>query len=398
MALFVFLALLLQVFALKSYTGFHVIRVPFNNTIQYQAILDLADSTLADVWSANPAEGWVDVMVPKSSSLWHLFTHQVRIPDVQALLKAHELENKAASSSKTAFDFDYYPPTGDVRSWVADQVNQHRGVASLFTLGTTYDGEEINGVAIGDPSNPIYYMHCTIHAREWITTTSCLWIMDQLLNKDVDRARLLQLYHWIIVPILNIDGYDYSHTRDRMWRKNRQPNAGSTCFGTDNNRNYGFGWGGPGASTNPCAETFRGSRAFSTPEAAAENNFLNPYLDKGQVRVYLDIHSYGGWFLSAWGYTTSGSPVDYPAMQAQMLAATNVMQGVNGNRYVYGQSGRTLYVTSGSTCDHLYGEGGVIHSYTIECAGNSFTLPITQIIPIGREVWAGVKKIAFDLA
>jgi len=296
------------------------------------------------------------------------------------------------------FDFDYYPTTGEVRQWVAEQIAQHSDVATLITLGTTYNGEEIHGVSLGNPSNPVYYMHCTIHAREWITTTTCMWILDQLLNKDIDRVKLVELYHWIIVPILNIDGYDYTYTNDRLWRKNRQPNPGSSCAGTDNNRNYGFGWGGPGASTNPCAETFRGARAFSSPEAAAENDFLAPYLNIGQVVVYLDIHSYGGWFLSAWGYTTSGQPVDYPAMQTQMVSATTTMRAINGNTYTYGQSGRTLYVTSGSTVDHLYGEGGVVQSYTIECAGNSFTLPVSQIIPIGREVWAGVKKIATDQA
>jgi len=396
--LFVLFALLVQSFALKSYNGFHVIRISFNNTVQLQAILDLADSTLADVWGGSAAEGWIDVMVPKSSSLWRQFVSVVHVPDVQATLLAHQQENEAARAGKKMFDFDYYPTTGEVRQWVAEQIAQHSDVATLITLGQTYNGEEIHGVSLGNPSNPVYYMHCTIHAREWITTTTCMWILDQLLNKDIDRVKLVELYHWIIVPILNIDGYDYTYTNDRLWRKNRQPNPGSSCAGTDNNRNYGFGWGGPGASTNPCAETFRGARAFSSPEAAAENDFLAPYLNIGQVVVYLDIHSYGGWFLSAWGYTTSGQPVDYPAMQTQMVSATTTMRAINGNTYTYGQSGRTLYVTSGSTVDHLYGEGGVVQSYTIECAGNSFTLPVSQIIPIGREVWAGVKKIATDQA
>lgn len=27
-----------------------------------------------------------------------------------------------------------------------------------------------------------------------------------------------------------------------MWRKNRKPNSGSSCVGTDLNRNFGFQW------------------------------------------------------------------------------------------------------------------------------------------------------------
>jgi len=393
----VFLAVLVQAFATKSYPGHQVLRIPFNSSTELQSVLALSDRFLADVWATSVLGGFVDVMVSPVNRLH--FTknfpqHIVHIADVEATLVASQNENKVAS--KVTFDFDFFPTFGQVRTWVAQQVAAHDDVASHISIGSTYEGEEINGVSLGDPSSPIFYIHCTIHAREWITTTSCLYILDQLLNKDVDRQLLLDRYHWVLIPILNIDGYDYSHTSDRLWRKNRQPNAGSSCSGTDVNRNYAYGWGGPGASTNPCSETFRGARAFSSPEANAENQFLAPFLDVGTVKVYLDIHSYGGYFLSAWGYTTSSNPSDYPAMRTQMVSATTTMRGINGNTYTFGPSGSTLYVTSGSTVDHLYGDGGVVQAYTIECTGTSFTPSIAQIKPIGAEVWAGVKKVATD--
>jgi len=248
-------------------------------------------------------------------------------------------------------------------------------------------------MALGTKGKPIFYMHCTIHAREWITTTSCLWILDQLLNSDPDRGHLLNQFRWIIVPIHNVDGYDFSQTSDRLWRKNRQPNSGSTCAGTDINRNYGYGWGGGGASTSACSETFRGARAFSTPEALAEMNYLNPLLDSGSVAAYVDIHSYGGYLLSAWGYTTTAPP-DYTRMRTNMQSVVGAIQKINGRTYTYGPSGPTLYITSGSTVDELYGEGGVVNAYTIECYGTSFTPPTSWIAPIGSEVWAGIKQLA----
>ena len=30
-----------------------------------------------------------------------------------------------------------------------------------------------------------------------------------------------QAVDWYVAPLLNPDGYEYSHTNDRMWRKNR---------------------------------------------------------------------------------------------------------------------------------------------------------------------------------
>lgn len=47
--------------------------------------------------------------------------------------------------------------------------------------------------------------------------------------------RLLSYRH--IVPILNPDGYEYTHTCDRMWRKNKAKHGG-VCVGVDLNRNF----------------------------------------------------------------------------------------------------------------------------------------------------------------
>lgn len=77
---------------------------------------------------------------------------------------------------------------------------------------------------------------------------------------------------WYILPVVNPDGYEYSHRVDRLWRKNRHING--LCTGTDLNRNFGYKWGGVGASHQPCRETFAGSRPFSEPESAAVSNFV----------------------------------------------------------------------------------------------------------------------------
>ena len=51
--------------------------------------------------------------------------------------------------------------------------------------------------------------------------------------------------------------YEYTRTNNRYWRKNRSKNAGSNCIGVDLNRNWGYKWGGMGASTNPCRYSIR---------------------------------------------------------------------------------------------------------------------------------------------
>lgn len=40
------------------------------------------------------------------------------------------------------------------------------------------------------------------------------------------------------LPVVNPDGYEYTHVKDRLWRKNRKPTR--QCTGTDLNRNFGW--------------------------------------------------------------------------------------------------------------------------------------------------------------
>ena len=44
-------------------------------------------------------------------------------------------------------------------------------------------------------------------------------------------------------------------TQDRLWRKNRNPNPGLTCFGVDANRNFPLGFDGSGSSNTACSES-----------------------------------------------------------------------------------------------------------------------------------------------
>ena len=88
---------------------------------------------------------------------------------------------------------------------------------------------------------PNVWIEAGIHAREWISPAMATYIIDSLLNNDVDKFTNKLNFH--IIVSANPDGYEYSRTTDRMWRKTRS-NHGSSCRGVDGNRNWGFHWGG----------------------------------------------------------------------------------------------------------------------------------------------------------
>jgi len=297
-------------------------------------------------------------------------------------------------NDKTIF-FSDFQTTDVINQWLQEQANAHPNQAEVFVLGQTYLGNDIHGLHLGGGATkkPALLLHCAIHAREWITPPTCCWIIDQLLKEP----SLLDSLEWFIIPVLNVDGYDYTHNTNRLWRKNRQPNSGSSCIGTDLNRNFGYAWGGPGASTNPCSETYCGSSAFSGTEVAALRILLDSLAGEGRLVGYFDIHAYGSLWVSPWGYTCNSLPTDYPQMNAVMTASVAALRAVNSRTYEYGASCYVVYQTSGDTTDYNYGVHGVINSYTIEAFGNNFTPPVSYIAPIGREVWAGVRQTALSI-
>ena len=74
---------------------------------------------------------------------------------------------------------------------------------------------------------------------------------------------ILDTHDLWILSVVNPDGYEYSHTTYRYWRKNRVPNRNGYCNGVDLNRNYGFKFGNLGASPDFCSDIHHGMTPFS---------------------------------------------------------------------------------------------------------------------------------------
>jgi len=206
-------------------------------------------------------------------------------------------------------------------------------------------------------------------------------------NNDVTNA--LDSFEWILIPLVNPDGYNYSWTTDRLWRKNRRVNQGSTCVGVDTNRNWNYKWNGGGSSANPCSETFHGAFAFSEPEDALLGNYINA---QSNVVAYIDFHAAAYLMLSPWSWTTAYPP-DSSAQLALAQEFVTAVYKVHGKAYVFGTSAEILYISSGGAKDWTYAIDNIIYSYTIELREgptNVFILPPEQIIPQGQEMVGGV--------
>jgi murein tripeptide amidase MpaA len=127
----------------------------------------------------------------------------------------------------------------------------------------------------------MYPLFIGIHAREWISPASVTYIINELIENRDAHGEAVRSVDWYILPVVNPDGYEYSHRVDRLWRKNRH--VSGHCTGIDLNRNFGYKWGGAGSSPEPCKEIFAGTRPFSEPESAAISNFVTSHAGSFKV-------------------------------------------------------------------------------------------------------------------
>jgi hypothetical protein len=252
----------------------------------------------------------------------------------------------------------------------------HPTIAKRFSIGQSYQGREIWAMKISDnvgtdESEPELLYEGGHHADEHMGVEMALKIMRWLVDGYGTDARITNIVNnreiWIIF-LANPDGaeYDISGGKFHYWRKNRQPTPGTSYIGTDLNRNYGYRWGGGGrTSTNPAAITYRGTKAFSTPEARAVRDFLASRVVGGrqQIKLSISFHEAGRLVMWPYGYTMSDVPSDMTGADHDALVHIGKqMAASNGYRP---EQASDLYITSGTTRDFLYGMYRTF-SYTFE--------------------------------
>jgi carboxypeptidase T len=242
-------------------------------------------------------------------------------------------------------------------------------IVDVFSIGKSYQGRDIwaakvsDNVAVDEPEAEILCdsLH---HAREHMTVEQSLYLLRLLSTRYSNDSQVRALVNdreIFIIFAVNPDGFEYDLTGNpsspyRAWRKNRQPNAGTTAVGTDLNRNYSYRWACCGGSSgSPSAITYRGAAAFSAPELQAVRTFVDSRVVGGrqQIRSHVTFHTNGELVLWPYGYTTKNLPWDMSV--DDLNAFTAFGKGMAGRNGYKGQQSSDLYITDGDQIDWMYG-------------------------------------------
>ena len=192
----------------------------------------------------------------------------------------------AGMAERRTAEVQDFPPADSAFHNFAEMVTEINNVAAAYpnlvrvsTVGQSYQGRAIYAIKISDnvatdENEPEILFNSHLHAREHLTVEMALYLLNMFTGQYATDSRVRTAVDtreiWIM-PDLNPDGgeYDIATGSYRSWRKNRQPNSGSSNVGTDLNRNFSYMWGCCGGSSgSTSSETYRGPSAFSAPETA----------------------------------------------------------------------------------------------------------------------------------
>ncbi|XP_041817150.1 carboxypeptidase B [Chelmon rostratus] len=403
----VFLLFGLVAVALADFEGEKVFRLKPVLDEHVTIIKQLARSIEVDFWRPDSPELVtididVDIRVP-AIYLDMVYTilqqndieHEVLIEDVQAAVHA-QVDNKP---SPRAHSYTKYNTWDVIQSWISSISSSNPSLISRQVIGNTYEGRPMTILKLGQKSSankPAIFLDCGIHAREWISPAFCQWFVKEALStygNDAQMTSLLNDMDVFVLPVFNIDGYDYTHKSNRMWRKTRSKRSGSNCFGADPNRNFDAGWCSMGASNNPCSDTFCGY----TPESEIEVKNVADFIRKNRsiIKGYLTIHSYSQLLLFPYSYTYDLA-ADHSELMKVAEGASTALRSLYGTRYTSGPGATTIYPAAGGSDDWAY-DLGVKYSFTFELRDTGrygFLLPESQIKPTCEETMLAVKYIA----
>ncbi|XP_012891874.1 PREDICTED: carboxypeptidase A5 isoform X2 [Dipodomys ordii] len=301
-----------------NFTGDQVLRVLAKDEKQLSLLRDLEGlkPQKVDFWRgpARPSLP-VDMRVPfselsdvKAYLESHGLAYSVMIKDIQVLLDEEReamAKSRRLERSTSSFSYSSYHTLDEIYNWMDNFRTEHSDLVSKIYIGNSFENRSIFVLkfSTGGSQRPAIWIDTGIHSREWITHATGIWTAKKIASaygKDPVLTNTLKDMDIFIELVTNPDGFAFTHTMNRLWRKNRSSRPGIFCIGVDLNRNWKSGFGGNGSNKNPCSETYRGPSPQSEPEVAAIVDFITGH---GNFKALISIHSYSQMLMYPYGHS-----------------------------------------------------------------------------------------------
>lgn len=85
----------------------------------------------------------------------------------------------------------------------------------MINIGPSFQDRVLKGVKISyGTGKRSVFIEGGIHAREWISPATVTYIINEILTSiDPSFRKIVENFDWYIFPVVNPDGYVYSHVQ-----------------------------------------------------------------------------------------------------------------------------------------------------------------------------------------
>ncbi|XP_063612315.1 carboxypeptidase B-like [Penaeus indicus] len=282
----------------------------------------------------------------------------------------------------------------EIVSYIERLPHKYPDRVQLRVAGLSEENRPIYVLVIASPGasadRPVIVVDGGAHAREWVSPAAALYLVGRLLESPA----LARGVEWRVIPLLNPDGYVYSWTHDRLWRKNRAKFEGEDCIGVDLNRNFDYAWGGPDSSPDPCTSMHMGRRPFSERESKAVRDVV---LEGNRTQVYVTLHSYGQEIIFPW-VSSFTDHQNHEKMSHVGEGMARAIEANDGTKFRVGNGKSFLYSFGGTSIDWAAGAVGVPLVFAMELRDmRHFIIPDDLIQHAVEDVWVSMKYVAEEL-
>uniref|UniRef100_A0A182S9F2 Peptidase M14 domain-containing protein n=1 Tax=Anopheles maculatus TaxID=74869 RepID=A0A182S9F2_9DIPT len=294
-------------------------------------------------------------------------------------------------------DFNHYWTAQEINEYIDELVRDFPTLATAVNVGTSTEGRPIRAVRVSKnnvANRPLVIVEAGLRAREWISPMSANYILHEIVEHYYEFENILDNVNFLVVPLVNPDGYEFSRSTNRLWLKSRSVN-GNGCFGIDLNRNFGHLWNTVGGSTDPCSDSFVGTGAFSAPETAAMRDLIQS--NSANLVLYLSIQSADQMVLYPFSHSATTNPSNVAELRNLANSVALTLMSQNGRIFTSGGAGLLQPAASGSSIDFVAGTVQPDLVYTLEtgAGGNyGYDVPESQMAEILSETTYGFLTMA----
>ncbi|KAL4669804.1 hypothetical protein H8959_008358 [Pygathrix nigripes] len=311
----------------------------FKNLLQLEA----REHLQLDFWRSPSTPGetahvrvpFVSVQAVKSFLESQGIAYSIMIEDVQGMGKitrGSDLMQQMVHSQMSIYSLETFQISQEMDNLVAE----HPGLVSKVNIGSSFEKRPLNVLKFSTGgAKPAIWLDAGIHARQWVTQATALWTANKIASdygKNPSITSILDTLDIFLLPVTNPDGYVFSQTKNRMWQKTRSKVSGSLCVDVDPNWNWDAGFGGPGASSNPCSDSYHGPSANSEVEVKSIVDFIKSH---GKVKAFITLHSYSQLLMFPYGYKCT-KPDNSDELSEVAQKAAQSLTSLHGTKYKVG--------------------------------------------------------------